>query len=125
MLLIDCTLKDAGKKGIGVFTNEFIVEGSTVWEHDPIFHKKIYLDEYECLDPVQKAFIDKYATLEKEDFTYYYLDLDNTRFVNHSDSPNIEFDKTEGRAIRSIEIGEEITCDYLKIYDRLWFEKHT
>lgn len=122
MLLIDAQLKEAGKKGIGVFAQHFIAKGTLVWMHEPMFHKKISVEEFQCLDPRAQAFVRHYATLEKEPSSYYYLDLDNTRFINHSNCPNIEFTTTEARALRDIEAGEELTCDYLTIYEHIWFD---
>jgi len=41
------------------------------------------------------------------------LELGNTNYINHSDNPNID---NEGQALKDINIGDELTCNY-KLFD--------
>jgi hypothetical protein len=41
------------------------------------------------------------------------VELDNGRFMNHSEHPNTRFDDPDaGFALRRIRAGEELTCNY-------------
>lgn len=112
MLTIDTKLGSAGAKGIGLFAVQNIKAGDTVWVLEPVFHKVISVNEYQSADPLQKIFLDTYSTYHACGCSGYFLDLDNTRFINHSVRPNIEFDEEKGIALRDIHVGEEIVCDY-------------
>jgi SET domain-containing protein len=51
----------------------------------------------------------RYCYKEKE---YYKLNADNMRFFNHSIDPNTRQEENSDWAIKDIQIGEEITCNY-------------
>ncbi len=115
MLIVNTFLKEAGQKGFGLFSSEKIKEGQIIWVDDPVFRKILSNDEVASLPEIAKKFVNKYAT---PDNGIYYLDLDNTRYLNHSETPNMMFSDTEGIALRDIEIGDEITCDYNTFGDK-------
>ena len=65
---------------------------------------------------VTQNFLRKYGYVSVDG--WWYLDMTNERFINHSSSPNIEFKEGmggDGYSLRDIEVGEELTCDYRKI----------
>ena len=102
--------------GIGLFANEFIKKDTIIWEFVPFIDLEFSQSEYDNINGLDKEFLTKYC------FKYigkYYLCVDNARFFNHSDNPNCySADFTENslgytRAKRDIEIGEELTDDYL------------
>ena len=110
MLKVKTFLKESGEHGIGLFAGEFIPKGTVVFEEDD-FTLIIPDDEFEKMSTEQKQFIEHYAYKQ---FGTYKLSVDNDRFMNHSNNPNVDdsihVDKTI--ASRDIQPGEEITCDY-------------
>lgn len=111
MLTIDTKLRPAGRKGIGVFTLVDVEIGDVVWVCDEFLHKVYTGEEFEKMDDRTRLFVQTYGTFSPEDGTWF-VDVDNTRFINHSDNPNLAFVKGEGVALRMIKAGEELTCDY-------------
>lgn len=114
MLLVRTFLGPSVIDGIGLFAADAIRKGTPVWRFEPGFD--VLLDptfEY----PGDRAFLSVYT--QQCDVTgLLLLCADNMRFMNHSDKPNIDstsplFDprKTDN-ALRDIEAGEELTCDY-------------
>ena len=75
------------------------------------------------MEPLQKQFIEHFAVIEFDGI--YTLDLDNSRYINHSKNPNIVFPNNKiGIAICDINIGDELTFDYTTLYDKpIWFEE--
>jgi len=115
MLTIDTKLQHSNIHGTGVFASEIIRKGDVVWMLEDNFLKSFDSETYKQMSTKEQEFLNEYATLEGDT---WWLDLDNTRFINHSITPNIEFkDGVEAVALRNIFIGEEITCDYLKLSD--------
>ena len=113
MLVIKTTLKESKGKGIGHFASENIKKDAVVSVDNPMFYKIISYYEYNQMPALQKEFIKKHAT-EYPDDKIFFLDLDDTRFINHSNKPNIEWSKTTpyAVAIKDIKKGDEILCDY-------------
>lgn len=122
MLVVKTKISHSKIEGIGLIADQFIPKGTVTWKFDPRFD--IYFDpsEVEKMSELQKDLIIHFAYLSKKSGKYVYS-IDNTRFTNHSTSPNIaEDDKlSEGDAeictvaIRDIQIGEEMTIDYRAI----------
>ena len=112
MLVIKTKLKEIPGKGIGLVADQEVKKGMVVWEFDLIVDIKIYKKD---IPHQAENFFKTYAVDNGDDFVY--LNVDNARFINHSDEPNI---KSLGKmkdniAIRDIEPGEEITIDYREI----------
>lgn len=70
---------------------------------------------------LQRDLIEHFSYLSNKSGRYIYS-IDNTRFTNHSKSPNIENTtvlpgdrEVCGTANKDIEIGEEMTIDYRNI----------
>jgi hypothetical protein len=112
MMTIETVIREAAGKGLGIFTVSFVKKGEIVWQYDENFCKTFTREQVEEMSPVQKSFIQKYAYVVPGNEGIWELDLDNGRFMNHSDNPNTEYDDQQGWAIRDILAGEEITCDY-------------
>lgn len=112
MLIVKTYLKERDKKGIALMAGEAILQDQHVWIDDPFFRKTVSLDEFNALADMQQHFIKTYATFIEDDGCYY-LDLDDTRFINHSFKPNILFRDDDAIALHDIAKDEEITCDYL------------
>lgn len=117
MLVVKTKLKESPINGIGLFADQDIKKGELVWREHPVFHRIISYTEYDELPPMNKEFVKKHAT-EYQNEGMFYLDLDDTRFINHSENPNTEWSEKwtdKAYALRDITTGEEITVDYLKL----------
>ena len=115
MLLVRTMLQASPIEGIGCFAAERIRRGTPLWRFVPCFD--VMLPPSFCAEMCNAEFLEKYA--QQCPLTgYYVLCADDARFVNHSDDPNMGacaplFDPARTHdALRDIEAGEEITCDY-------------
>lgn len=115
MMIIKTSLKEFKGKGIGLVSEEFIKKGQIVWKYnsriDLIFNKKDVPNKL-------KEFFHIYAC--DLGGNKLYLNIDNTRFINHSKNPNIKnmgF-KKKNIAVKDIKIGEEITIDYEELENK-------
>lgn len=115
MLIVRTKLHETKNKGIGLFASENIKKDTKIWIFEDMFHKVITNDEYKNMNELQKQYVEMYATYCACGVDGYFLDLDNTRFINHSSYPNIEFTDKFGYATRDIFMREEILCDYGKL----------
>lgn len=118
MLLAPTELRSSPISGIGLFALVSIKKGLPVWKYNSettiIMNPKITsFADYSAM----KTFLDTYGYLGKGHDRLkegFYIQIDNARFMNHSDHPNIE--ALDGGdvyvAARDIEAGEEILCDY-------------
>ena len=65
-----------------------------------------------------KELIDRYAYPSPDRPGYLVYEVDNGRFMNHSENPNTDFSDAGGaRTTRDIATGEEITCNYHEFYE--------
>jgi len=118
MLTIKASVKTSKIEGLGLFADERIPKGTTVWKFDARFDIFFDPEEVKNMAPIQKALVEKYAYLSTETGKYVYC-IDDSRFMNHS-SVNNNLDvvlfpdelETRGVANRDIEIGEEILINY-------------
>ena len=113
MLKVKTYLKEIEGKGIGLFADQFIPEGTivSVFEYPDIV---IPLNKYLALDERSREFIYYYGWLEEGNV---YISTDNDRFVNHSNNPNIIDKEEKAIALRDIFKDEEITCNYYELCD--------
>jgi len=93
-MCIPCTVRSTPDKGLGVFADTEVQEGSTVWRHVP--------GQYEVLD--EDTFANLLAEGSQEDaidllthivsvgeFPSYMIRLfDESALINHSDQPNVK-----------------------------------
>jgi SET domain-containing protein len=109
MLLVRTYLDKSSIHGIGLFATEDIKAGTQIYYLDHNLVKKFPEMYVNTSDKVEKEFFNTYAW--KKD-NYYYLSLDNDRFMNHSEYPNTY--ETEYATFAKVDImaGEEITCNY-------------
>lgn len=114
-LLIKTYLKEVEGKGQSLFAKEFIKQGTKIYEDNPLLDRILEKQEVEKLHSVIKEFIEANACY-KFDTDTYYLNCDNARFINHSETPNINFNNGF-IANRNIGKDEEIVCDYREIDD--------
>ena len=117
MLFINTKVKQSKIHGWGVFADEFVEKGTTIWKFTPDFDLKFTKEQIEKFPEFFKKYLETYTWLSKKSGMYCFAS-DNGRYFNHSETPNslsAYFDEEEEvltRAIRDIEIGEEITDNY-------------
>lgn len=117
MFLIETYLKELPFKGISLFTQVDLKKGDVIWNYDLRFIKRFSKNEYKNMPKLQKLFLEKYAILQKDNS--WELDLDNSRFINHSFNPNIAFTKDVGYCLENIQKDTELTCDYQLLVDKV------
>lgn len=113
MMLVQCHIGRSEIEGLGVFTDEPIPAGRTVWRFDRRFDLLVPLAELDRAPEHLRQFYDRFAYEMEEWPDHLALDGDDGRFMNHADDPNLDF-STPGIAVaaRDIAPGEELTCDY-------------
>jgi hypothetical protein len=121
MLLFKCVSKTNKKGKRGLFCSEKIAKNDVIWRLNPkttgVFNKKQFLAFCENLsltelkDAVNGAYLRNGVV---------YLPKDLRRFIDHSTFCNIALqnDKTIV-ALRDIEPGEELLCNYHTSYDKV------
>jgi uncharacterized protein len=113
MMLVRCHLGKSEIEGLGVFTSERIAAGSAVWRFDPTFDILVSNADLAAAPPPTRALFDRYAYSIATHPDHLALDGDDGRFMNHSATPNLDFSVPGlATAVRDIEAGEELTCDY-------------
>ncbi|QLH35057.1 MAG: SET domain-containing protein [Parachlamydiaceae bacterium] len=134
MLLVKTVVKPSSIAGVGLFADEDIKEGSSVWKYTPDSCSLFTKDQIDTL-------IHSFHKTEKElmqyllTYTYFQaklngliLCLDNGRFVNHSENPNLkgpanmENSWQYSVACRDIKKGEELTEDYRTYDSSAWLD---
>ncbi len=119
MLLIETKLGLSTVHGIGLFANQFIKKGEVIWRFTPGFDIEVSAEDLLQLSlPARNQFL-KYCYQSAKGI--YILCFDDSRFLNHSEDPNVvDKDQTSEEEIdiaaRDIQIGEELLTDY-KSYD--------
>lgn len=113
MLLIKTYVAASQVEGVGVFAAEPVRKGQIIWRLDPAFDRLIPRADYEGAPPHLKELLDRYAYPSPDQPHFIVYEVDNGRFMNHSPAPNTDFSDSGGAtALRDIEAGEELTCDY-------------
>lgn len=111
-------------EGIGLFAGEFIPKGTLIWKFSGLDtqYTEQQLKDLQ-LTELEKAYFKRYEFGIGEDL--YIFCSDDAKYCNHSDNPNTE-GYPEQYALRDINIGEEITCNYGWInddFDKSEFER--
>ena len=118
MLTVKTYIDTSEISGIGLFAEEAVAKGTVIWTPTDVLTVCVPLETYEGLPDPAKRFLLNSGYLKKEDENHIWLDIDNARFINHSDDPNtIENDREELLASRAIAAGEEITVNYYESFD--------
>lgn len=113
MFLINTYISKSEIEGVGVFTAEPVKAGQVISKFEPEFDRLIPTPDYLAAPAHLKALLDRYAFPHPDKPEYIVYEVDNSRFMNHSKTPNTDYsDFAAGRAIRDIAAGEELTCDY-------------
>ncbi len=113
MLIVRTYVAASDVEGVGVFAAEPISAGAKIWVFDPAFDRVVTRDWVETQGPMMQEFLTRYAYPYREDPKQLIIEIDNGRFMNHSETPNTDFtSKSEGFARMDINPGDELTCDY-------------
>lgn len=113
MFLINTYIAKSEIEGVGVFTAEPILKGQVISKFEVGFDRLVPTEDYLSAPPHLKALLDRYAFPHPNDPSCIVFEVDNSRFVNHSDDPNTDYTNFEaGVALRDIAVGEELTCNY-------------
>ncbi len=113
MLLINTFVGKSPIEGVGVFTAEPIKEGTLIWRLDPNFDRLVHRTFLESAPEHFREFFTRYAYPLDSNPDTLILEVDNGRFMNHQDAPNTQYREiVRGFAIRDIDAGEELTCNY-------------
>jgi hypothetical protein len=115
-LAVETILKESSLHGLGVFAAHDIPKGTVVWRFDPKVDLTLTAEEIDQLPPPCRCQLLRYSYLCKVD-NRYVLCADDSRFMNHSLTPNTGEDFTlDPRgltvATRDIKAGEELTANY-------------
>lgn len=123
MMLVKTVKKDSSIHGAGLFADQFIAKGAATWRFDPGVDRAIHPQRVEQMPELSREWFMTYAYLDIRT-GLYVLCADDARYMNHSDSPNVtgdyDLDPVFGVdvAVRDIEAGDELTCDY-RMFDRM------
>lgn len=113
MMLVPTYVAPSRIEGVGVFAGENVEEGALIWRLAPSLDRLFGKEEIEQLPPLFRQFVRRYGYPYPHDSNVVIVELDNGRFMNHSEQPNTRFDDPDaGYALQAIRAGEEITCDY-------------
>ncbi len=112
MLLVPTYAAASPIQGIGLFAAAPIAKGTAIWRFEPAFDRIIPEAEFARLPEVAQKFVDRYGYITSQIPGGWVVSLDNTRFINHSPTPNTDNRTAITYAARDIASDEEITCDY-------------
>ena len=115
MLIVRTYVNNSSIHGMGVFAKEFIKKGTKVWEFHPVFDLKVDPEVFAKLPKAAQEEIEIHMYTPEEDGPFYY-ETTSGKYMNHSRDPNVDFsDVGFGYALRDVQPGEELTCDYRQI----------
>ncbi len=131
MLMVKTKLGPSKTQGLGLFADEDILKGTIFLKDCP--YRGGYLDliewseeEWKMLE--QKLSKESFRQIKRYSYKYkdmtYNLELDNARFINHSENPNIAEDEFGNDiAVKGIKKGEEILINYKTFCDEDYFNE--
>lgn len=120
MLLYDTIIKESKIPfaGLGCFINENVKSGNLVWENNGISEIVYSKNEFTNLPLAFKKSINKFIYKNNDK---YFLNLDNSRFMNHSETPTlVMLENGSYISSKDLYIGDELTCNYKEFYDDDW-----
>ena len=114
MLLVRTYLDRSSIHGLGLYAGEDIRAGTLILELMDGFDFVVDPATLEKMPPVAREWIDRYGYL-CEPRNGYVICADDARFFNHSADPNTKSTSyLHTVALRDIEMGEELTCNYFE-----------
>lgn len=116
MLRVKTRLDFSDVHGLGVFAVEPIEKGQVVIRHHEDFDLVFTDDDIAKLPNPMREAIEYYGFRYEKEKLFVY-NIDNERFLNHSDTPNVRSGRRIMLAARDIAVGEELTVDYRTFCD--------
>ena len=112
MILVKTKLGKSSKHGTGLFADQFIPKDTVTWEYHPLFDSSFTEEELlQMSEPARKQFL-HYAYFDKN-LNKHVLCFDDQRFINHEFvGANIHSTTRKDTAVRDIQKGEELLCNY-------------
>ena len=110
MFLIPTYVSVSHINGVGLFTRNKVLAGTTVARWDPNFDMTFDQDMFEQFPEAAQQHIRKHGT--KDIHGRWKLGADGDQYINHSDRPNLIRQDDKLIAERTILAREELTCDY-------------
>lgn len=119
MMTVPCYLAPSPIEGLGVFSRVDIRKGDLVWLFLPEFDRLIPVETYRDGPDHIREFMERYTYPHPAHPGMVVLDADESRFMNHSDTPNVDLAQSDdhGYAVCDIPAGTELTCDYATFVD--------
>jgi SET domain-containing protein len=120
MILVKTKIGPSKIEGIGLFADESIKKGTKVWGFEPKLDLLLSKNEVKKLSPAAREQFYRYAYLDKVR-QKYLLCGDDSRFFNHSETPNCDetTDNDSTFALKDIDVGEELTINYGEFYGNM------
>lgn len=110
MILIKTRLDKTQRGDLGLYAAEDVPKGTEVWKMDSFFDVTLENSFVESMTDEARMYVKKYSYLTPKGV--WIMHIDDARFLNHSDDPNlVDYEQTTV-ALRDIQAGEELTCDY-------------
>jgi len=115
MLLVKAFAQASALHGLGVFAVEFVPKGTPIWRFESGFDRAFTPEQFAGLPPLAQAHLRQHAYPDAAG--NWILSGDLTIFMNHSSPPNTGAppgapEPVTTVALRDIQAGEELTCDY-------------
>ncbi|MFO0727865.1 MAG: SET domain-containing protein-lysine N-methyltransferase [Myxococcota bacterium] len=96
--------------GVGIFATKLIPKGTITWVPDKL-DTHFTPQQFAEMPPAMQKVVDRYSFVESNGD--YVLCWDHARYMNHSCRPNVRaLGELVDIAVRDIQPGEELTCDY-------------
>ncbi|MBS0242415.1 MAG: SET domain-containing protein [Proteobacteria bacterium] len=113
MMMVETELRSSPISGIGVFACEFVPKGTLIWKLDERFYLMVRKDDVPGFPALMQKHLARYCYPHMTRSDLICCEIDNGRFMNHSDDANTNFTDPElAWTTRDIQVGEEITCNY-------------
>lgn len=103
--------------GVGLFAGENIDKDEIIYVFHPEVDVVMKMERIESLGQEFARFMRMYAFCEANT-REVIISIDNSKFMNHCESPNTMWTYTYGWAARNIREGEELTCDYYSFWHK-------
>jgi hypothetical protein len=116
MLLIETRVASSAIHGLGLFAIKNVPRGTPIWKYQPGFDREFSPNQLTALPPEAQRHLRWFAYLDLLS-GHWVLSGDHACFMNHASVPNTgvpagTLPPVVTVALRDIEAGEEITCDY-------------
>src|SRR4030067_462900 len=126
MIHIKYKLDKSELHGIGLFTEENIKKGQVIYTASPLLDVNISSEQFNSLDEQEKNEIRYWGFWDAAN-KVWHVDFDNSKFINHSFTPNLIQDPNyiDAHLVAKSDIrkGEELTQNYLEFESEKDLEK--